>query len=157
MLRDSHEALYERSMTAVFASLNKVLAKRRWGVLGRAEDGEAQPKAGCRYARQSGSVMRRGRVIEIIRPVSLILYESLHDPPCHVRLQLRWQLHPVAEGSLLRLTLRYELNGAAALRKSHWRRRLRAHCRRLLTQIGTELIRDGTECPASAELRGTQN
>jgi hypothetical protein len=140
-------------MTDVFAALTKVLAKRRWGLLGRDGEEETQPRVGCRYARQSGSVLRRGRVMEIIRPVSLVLYETLHDPPCHVRLQLRWHIHPVAAGSLLRLTLRYELNGAAALRRSHWARRLREHCGRLLAQVGTDLMQPAPAHGAHRELR----
>lgn len=144
-------------MTAVFASLNRVLAKRRWGVLGREGEQESRPRVGCSYARQSGSVLRRGRVMEIIRPVSLVLYETLHDPPCNVRLQLRWHIHPVAAGSLLRLTLRYELNGAATLRKQHWARRLRAYCKRLLQQIGTDLMQSTPANEARRELRRQQN
>ena len=145
MPRQQHEARYAHSMTAVFAALNRVLAKRRWGELG---DPEAQPKVGCRYARQSKSVLRRGRVLEVIRPVTFTLYETLYDPPCRVRLQLRWRIHPLDEGSLLHLVLGYQLNGAAALRQRHWNDRLHAHCLRMLKFVGAELARGAAE-PAS--------
>jgi hypothetical protein len=157
LLRECHEALYERSMTAVFAALTTVLAKRRWGLPGRDGEEAMPPRAGCCYARQSGSVLRRGRVMEIIRPVSLVLYETLHDPPCYVRVQLRWHIHPVAAGSLLRLTLRYELNGAAALRRRHWARRLREHCNRMLVQVGTVLMQPTPAHGAHWELRRPRN
>jgi len=98
-----------------------------------------QPKVGCRYARQRKSVLRRGRVLEIIRPVSLTLYETLHDPPCRVRLQLRWRLYSMEAGSLLHLALRYELNGAASLRQGHWHARLQAHCARMLEGVAADL------------------
>jgi hypothetical protein len=137
--RQQHEARYAQPMIAVFTALNRVLAKHRWGVLGRLGEGEAQPKVGCRYARQSRSVLRRGRVLEIIRPVSLTLYETLHDPPCRVRLQLRFRVHPIETGSLLHLALNYQLNGAAALRQRHWHARLHAHCLRMLGLVAVDL------------------
>jgi hypothetical protein len=126
-------------MLEVFAALNRVMAKHRWG--GAVAPGEDPPvaKVGCRYERQSRSVLRRGRVLEVIRPVSLTLYETLHDPPCRVRLQLRWRIHPVDSASLLRLSLRYQLNGAATLRQRHWNARLHAHCERMLAFVAADL------------------
>lgn len=139
MPRQRHEALYMYSMVEVFSALNRVLARHRWGTAADLGTEPLQPKAGSRYERQSRSVLRRGRVLEVIRPVSLTLYETLHDPPCRVRLQLRWRIHPVESGSLLRLSLRYQLNGAATLRQKHWSSRLDAHCRRMLEFVATEL------------------
>jgi hypothetical protein len=141
VLRQDHEARYPDSMHAVFAALNRVLAKHRWGVLGQGDEVDVQPKVGCRYARQSKSVLRRGRVLEVIRPVSLTLYETLYDPPCRVRLQLRWRLHPLDDGSLLHLALSYQLNGAAALRGRHWDVHLHAHCLRMLKFVAADLER----------------
>ena len=109
-------ALLRVDPNAVFAALNRVLGKHRWAVTGHGDEADALPKAGCRYARTRKSVLRRGRVLEIIRPVSLTLYETLYDPPCRVRLQLRWRIHSLDTGSLLHLVLSYQLNGAAALR-----------------------------------------
>jgi hypothetical protein len=136
--RQRHEARYSRPMLEVFAALNKVLAKHRWGSGDPGEE-QYQARIGCRYERQSRSVLRRGRVLEVIRPLSLTLYETLHDPPCRVRLQLRWRLHPLESGSLLRLVLRYQLNGAATLRQRHWDGRLHAHCERVLSFVAAEL------------------
>jgi hypothetical protein len=126
-------------MLEVFSALNRVLAKYRWGTAADLGTEPPQPKVGCRYERQSRSVLRRGRVLEVIRPVSLTLYETLHDPPCRVRLQLRWRIHPIESGSLLRLSLRYQLNGAATLRQKHWSSRLHAHCARMLGFVAADL------------------
>jgi hypothetical protein len=129
--KQRHEARFGEPITDVFNVLVRVLAHRRWG-LGAPDSPDPLPKVGCRYARQSKSVLRRGRVLEVIRPVSLTLCETLHDPPCRVRLKLRWHVYPIEAGSLLRLNLRYELNGAATLRARHWKGRLEAHCARML-------------------------
>jgi hypothetical protein len=153
--RQQHEARYAQPMIAVFMALNRVLAKHRWGVLGRLGEEQTQPKVGCRYARQSRSVLRRGRVLEVIRPVSLTLYETLHDPPCRVRLQLRWRLHPIETGSLLHLILCYQLNGAASLRQRHWHDRLRAHCTRMLEFVATDL--EGPHAGSSSERETAQS
>ena len=157
MPRQNHEARYADSMHAVFAALNRVLGKHRWAVTGQSDETEAWPKAGCRYARTRKSVLRRGRVLEIIRPVSLTLYETLYDPPCRVRLQLRWRIHSLDTGSLLHLVLSYQLNGAAALRARHWHGRLHEHCARMLKFVAAELARAqqvGTTCATSRDSRG---
>jgi hypothetical protein len=54
---------------------------------------------------------------------------------------LRWRLHPIETGSLLHLTLSYQLNGAASLRQRHWHERLQAHCLRMLQFVATDLER----------------
>ena len=157
MPRQDHEARYADSMHAVFAALNRVLGKHRWAVTGHGDEADALPKAGCRYARTRKSVLRRGRVLEIIRPVSLTLYETLYDPPCRVRLQLRWRIHSLDTGSLLHLVLSYQLNGAAALRARHWHGRLHEHCARMLKFVAAELARSqqaGTTCATSRDSRG---
>lgn len=156
MPRQRHEARFAEPITEVFNVLVRVLALRRWG-MGAADAGEPMPKTGCRYARQSRSVLRRGRVLEIIRPVSLTLYETLHDPPCRVRLKLRWHIYPVEAGSLLRLNLRYQLNSAAALRKRHWNGRLHAHCARMLYWVKHNLEQGRIPQGAAAGETGQKN
>jgi hypothetical protein len=141
MPRQDHEARYRDSLHAVFMALNRVLGKHRWAVTGQIDDANALPKAGCRYARNRKSVLRRGRVLEIIRPVSLTLHEILYDPPCRVRLQLRFRVHSLAAESQLHLVLSYQLNGAASMRSRHWHRRLHEHCARMLRFVSAELAR----------------
>jgi hypothetical protein len=141
MPRQDHEARYPDSLQAVFMALNRVLGKHRWAVTGHVDGDEALPKAGCRYARNRRSVLRRGRVLEIIRPVSLTLHETLYDPPCRVRLQLRFRVHSLATESQLHLVLSYQLNGAASMRGRHWQGRLHEHCARMLRFVSAELVR----------------
>jgi hypothetical protein len=154
MPRQDHEARYPDSMHAVFAALNRVLGKHRWAVTGQHGEPDVLPKAGCRYARTRKSVLRRGRVLEVIRPVSLTLYETLYDPPCRVRLQLRWRVHSLCSESLLHLALSYQLNGAAAIRSRHWHVRLDEHCARMLKFVAVELARSrqaAVTCAASRD------
>jgi hypothetical protein len=154
--RQDHEARYPDSMHAVFAALNKVLGKHRWGVTGHLDEADVFPKVGCRYARTRKSVLRRGRVLEVIRPVSLTLYETLYDPPCRVRLQLRWRLHSLCDESLLHLALSYQLNGAAALRSRHWDGRLHEHCTRMLRFVAAELERSRQSTAPCSPSRDSQ-
>jgi hypothetical protein len=157
MPRQDHEARYPDSMHAVFLALNRVLGKHRWAVTGQHDDALALPTAGCRYARNRKSVLRRGRVLEIIRPVSLTLHETLYDPPCRVRMQLRFRVHSLATESLLHLVLSYQLNGAASIRSRHWHGRLHEHCERMLRFVSTELARSrqaAATCSTSRDLRG---
>jgi hypothetical protein len=133
-------------------ALNRVLGKHRWAVTGQEGDA-ALPKAGCRYARNRKSVLRRGRVLEIIRPVSLTLHETLYDPPCRVRLQLRFRVHSLARESLMHLVLSYQLNGAASMRGRHWDGRLHEHCARMLRFVTAELARSRQSAATCATSR----
>lgn len=139
MPRQAHQARFAAPLDAVFSALLKSLAKRRWAE-GTADDPERlAPRVGMRYVNERGSVLRRGRVLECLRPVSLTLYETLFDRPCRVRLKLRWRLEPGETDSLLRLEARYDLNGAATLRHRHWRRQIAAHSIRMLGFVSREL------------------
>jgi hypothetical protein len=139
--RQHHETTFAAPLAAVFAALIGALARHRWAE-GIAADGLPTPRVGCRYANERGSVLRRGRVLECLRPVSLTLDETLIDPPCRVRLRVRWRLEPIDAGCLLRLDVSYELNGAASFRAAHWRRQLGAHCRRMLGFVRARLASD---------------
>ena len=131
MPRQQHEARSERPIAEAFAALVAVVARGRWNpeaVLGPPD----RPPVGMRYAQQRGSVLRTGRIVECIRPVSITLHETLDDSPCRVELKLRWRLEPIEAGSRLHLITSYELKGAAPLRRRHWDKRLRAHCERMI-------------------------
>lgn len=131
MPRQQHEARSDRPIAEAFQALVAVVARGRWNpqaVLGPPD----RPPAGMRYAQQRGSVLRTGRIVECIRPVSITLHETLDDSPCRVELKLRWRLEPVEAGSRLRLMTSYALKGAAPLRRQHWDSRIRAHCGRMI-------------------------
>jgi hypothetical protein len=119
------------ALTEAFAALVDVVGKGRWG--GNAVAlGAAIPEAGCQYAQQRGKVLRRGKVLACLRPVSITLQETLLDPPCCVSLRLHWRIEPTEVGACVLLDARYSLNGAATLRRAHWYERIHGHCARML-------------------------
>ena len=130
MFRQRHEASFERPITAVYQALLTVLARRRWAYEPSLDAG-ARPAVGQRYAVRNGSVVRHGRVVECRQPVLLTLYETLFDPPCRVRLRLRWRLEPCDQATALRLDTSYELNRPASLNRKRWQHEIDAHCARL--------------------------
>ena len=125
--RKKFDCTLDGAVSEVFRALGATLAFRRWQSL---PEWAFLPPAGCRYEYKAGSVLRSGRVVEIIRPVGLTLKEILHDPPCRVVLTMRWRIEPVASGCVVRLAAEYRLNHAAMLRNRHWDRRLTAYFQR---------------------------
>ena len=101
-------------------------------------------KTGCRYEQQRGKVLRRGKVLACLRPVSITLQEMLLDPPCCVQLRLHWRLEPVDDGSCVLLDARYLLNGAATLRRRHWQERISGHCTRMLSALEQRVLGEET-------------
>jgi len=144
VLRQRHEATLAAPITQVFSALIQMLAKSRWGSDQWLEDSDGLPRLGQTYVQRRGSVIRRGRVVECLRPVVVTLYESLFDPPCRVRLRLRWRLEPLEAGSLVLLDASYELNGPAYFNRRHWRSEIHAHCGKLLKALAARLT-DGSQ------------
>lgn len=136
MLQQRHELQLAYPIAPVFTALVGVAGKGRWA---SALAPTQVPRAGSDYIQQSGSVLRRGKVLECLRPVSMTLQETLHDPPCRVSLRLHWRLEPTESGAHLLLDARISLNGAAALRRRHWDERIRAHCERMLGSVRAHL------------------
>ena len=131
MLKQRHEIEVGCALTDAFTALVDVVAKGRWG--GSAlVIGTTLPNPGRCYEAQRGKVLRRGRVLACLRPVSMTLQETLLDPPCCVSLRLHWRIEPKDEGACVLLDARYSLNGAAALRRRHWYERIHGHCARML-------------------------
>ncbi len=139
MVRQRHEATLAAPMTEVFSALVQMLARSRWASEQRPAGSGRLPRVGQTYVQRRGSVIRRGRVVECLRPVVLTLYESLFDPPCRVRLRLRWRLEPLDTGSLVLLDANYELNGPAYLNRHHWRSEIHTHCGKLQTALAARL------------------
>jgi hypothetical protein len=133
-----HETLLDVPMTNVFAALIDVAARGRWGAARLVLDAPL-PRVGCIYAQQRGTVFRRGKVLECLRPVSLTLQETLFDPPCCVKLRLHWRLEPLEAGACVLLDARYSLNGAAVLRRKHWHGRIHGHCSRMLGALRPQI------------------
>ncbi len=139
MVRQRHEATLAAPMTEVFSALIQMLARSRWASDERSAGSGRLPRVGHAYVQRRGSVIRRGRVVECLRPVLLTLHESLFDAPCRVRLRLRWRLEPLDTGSLVLLDANYELNGPAYLNRRHWRREIHTHCGKLLKALAARL------------------
>jgi len=136
--RQRHETRLEVPITNAFAALIDVVARGRWGGARIVLDAQ-QPRPGCLYAQQRGTVFRRGKVLECLRPVAITLQETLLDPPCCVKLRLRWRLEPLETGSCVLLEARYTLNGAALLRRKHWYERIHGHCLRMLGALRPQI------------------
>jgi hypothetical protein len=142
MQRQRHEAQFAFPITPVFTALVDVVGKGRWGTVLVGQG--SQPRSGSGYAQQRGKVLRRGKVLECLRPVSMTLQETLLDPPCCVKLRLHWRLEPLDSGACLLLDARFSLNGAASLRRRHWNARIHAHCERMLGSVRTRLSAEET-------------
>jgi hypothetical protein len=142
VLKQRHEMQLKCPLTEAFAALVEVVAKGRWG--GAAIDGATTPRPGCRYEQQRGKVLRRGKVLACLKPVSITVQEMLLDPPCCVQLRLHWRLEPVEHGSRVLLDARYLLNGAATLRRRHWHERISGHCARMLSALEQRVLAEET-------------
>lgn len=139
MPRQRHETRLEAPITSVFSALIDVVARGRWGAARIVLDAP-QPRPGCEYAQQRRTVLRRGKVLECLRPVKLTLDETLLDRPCRVQLRLKWRLEPLETSSCVLLEASYTLNGAAALRRRHWDVRIHGHCLRMLGSLEPQVV-----------------
>jgi hypothetical protein len=134
VLKQRHEIELGCALTDAFMALVDVAARGRWG--GSAlVFGTTLPQAGRHYEQQRGKVLRRGKVLACLKPVSITLEETLLDPPCCVKLRLHWRIEPKDDGTCVLLDARYALNGAAALRRRHWYERIHGHCARMLIAL----------------------
>jgi hypothetical protein len=140
VFRERQEATYAMPVTAVFAALLDVLARRRWAAESWYDPGRPRPPVGQRYVCRNGAVVRQGRIVECLQPVLLTLYESLFDPPCRVRLRLRWRLEPMETGTSVLLDARYELNRTAFLNRARWHGEISGHFARILTAVERALV-----------------
>lgn len=121
----------------VFAALVRTLGFRRWTpAAGRPG---FVPARGIRFRHRVGTVLRAGRIVEVMEPTVITLKEILRDPPCRVGLKMRWRIEPQVTVCFVRLTVRYRLNHAAFFRRRHWDRRLRLHFHRQFSFLAENL------------------
>ena len=109
----------------IFTALVRTLSFRRWSRA--AVRAGLMPGRGLRYRYQAGTVLRAGRVVEVMNPVVITMKEILRDTPCRVGLKMRWRIEPGVSVCVVRLSVRYRLNHAAIVRRAHWERRLSIH------------------------------
>jgi hypothetical protein len=136
--KQHHETLLGCALTEAFTALLAVVGQGRWAAT-TLDPYAAPPASGSQYAQQRGKVLRRGKVLACLRPVSITLQETLLDPPCCVRLRLHWRLEPTERGACVLLDARYSLNGAATFRRRHWDERIRGHCSRMLDALNSSV------------------
>jgi hypothetical protein len=100
-------------------------------------------------------VLRRGKVLECLRPVKLTLEETLLDRPCRVQLRLKWRLEPLETSLCVLLEASYTLNGAAALRRRHWDQRIDGHCTRMLGALRPQIAAAQRALSIAPQVRAT--
>jgi hypothetical protein len=139
--RQTYHVRIEATVGEIFDALGRTLAFRRWPS-SAVSVGASLPDSGTRYRFQTGGIRRAGRIVEVIRPVSITLKETLNDPPCGVVLTMRWRIEPGTDSSCsVRLSAEYRLNHASRLRARHWDRRLRLHFQNQFSHLGDNVRR----------------
>jgi hypothetical protein len=147
MLEQSFELRLSNPIADVFAALAAVVSVGRWDSLIDADTQRSVPRRGCRYCTLRRGRVCRGQVIECLRPVSLIVSESLHRSPSHVQLRMKWRIEPLSSGTLLVHDVKATLNRAAALKRRNWERKLQSDGARLFAQIADRLQACETDHP----------
>jgi hypothetical protein len=132
MLDQYHETRLEQSMAAVFTALLSTLAVGRWDSELDNERTSYVPRRGCRYSFIRKGRLCRGQVLECLRPVSLVLRESLHRSPSRVDLRCKWRVEPVDDATLLKYEVKAVLNRAAGLHRRNWEQKLARDWARLV-------------------------
>ena len=152
MLTQYHETRLSEPIAAVFAALLGALARGRWAVAAAPEELKALPRTGFEYSARSNGRLRRGQVVECLRPVSIVLFETLQRSPSFVRVQQRWRVQPLSSDTRLSCDLRATLNHVANLHKRNWEARFEREVLRLIDGVRVELATDGPHREASGSI-----
>lgn len=141
MLERTYELRLSEPIADVFSALAATIAVGRWDTLIDADDQSGLPRRGCRYCTQRRGRVYRGQVIECLRPVSLIISETLHRSPSHVQMRMKWRIEPISDGTILIHEVRAALNRAAGLKRRNWERKIASDASQIFTGIITRLQR----------------
>jgi hypothetical protein len=139
MLEHRREIRFMAPIAPVFSALARALAAGRWDAAIDARDGIYVPRRGCRYSVQRKGRLCRGQVLECLRPVSLIVQETLYRGPSRVAIRYKWRVEPVDGGAVLECEIRALLNRAASLHRRNWEQKIARDCARLLAAVGQRL------------------
>lgn len=139
MLELHHEARLAQPIAVVFTTLLRALGRGRWTSAGGLEDITALPRSGFQYSARQHGRLRRGEVIECLRPVSIVMLETLHKVPSCVRVHQRWRVQPLPADTRLSCDLRASLNRIANLHRRQWEARLAREVDRLLEDVRADL------------------
>lgn len=161
MLVHTDERRLPESMAEVFGALLLAVAPGRWNNDLAGENTRAQaPRMGCRYSAQRRGRLCRGEVLECLRPVSLVIRESLHRSPSCVDLRLQWRLQPVDGGTIVRYQVSAVLNRAANIKRANWQKKLRRDSDRMLAimcRVLQDRQRDQSATGSIGQTRGNNN
>ena len=139
MLELHHDAILTEPIAIVFTALLRVLGRGRWTNKAGLEEFTALPRSGFRYSARHNGRLRRGEVVECLRPVSIVVLETLQKPPSCVRVRQRWRVQPLVADTRLSCDLSASLNRIANLHRSHWEARFMREVGRLLDDVRSDL------------------
>ena len=139
MLEHRREIRFAAPIASVFSALVRALAAGRWDAAIDARDGVYVPRRGCRYSVQRKGRLCRGQVLECLRPVSLIVQETLYRGPSRVAIRYKWRVEPIDGGALLECEIRALLNRAANLHRRNWEQKIARDCSRQFAAVGQRL------------------
>jgi hypothetical protein len=154
MLEHRREIRFSAPIAPVFSALLGALAAGRWDGAIDARDALYVPRRGCRYSVQRKGRLCRGQVLECLRPVSLIVQETLYRGPSRVAIRSKWRLEPIDGGALLKCEIRALLNRAANLHRRNWEQKLARDCARQLAAVRQRLETANQRQRAAAGVTG---
>ena len=155
MLERYHEERLAEPIAVVFAALVRALARERWASVAALEDISPLPRSGFRYSVRQHGRWRHGQVIECLRPVSIVLLETLQRSPSCVRVRQRWRVQPLPSETRLSCDLKAHLNRIANLKRRRWIRRFDVELCRIVAAVRIDLDREAQR--ASAGTIGQSN
>lgn len=132
---------FEAPMSAVFGALVRALGEGRWLAAQDADDALAMPHSGLRYSARRNGYVCSGEVLECLRPVSVVLQESLTRARSGADCRQRWRVEPLTDATRVCCELRASLSRIARLQKRAWQGRLSARCERALVDMRETLAR----------------
>jgi hypothetical protein len=133
-------ARYEHSMSAVFTALALELGRERW--LQNRDSDVRLPRAGLEFGYRRRQRCCTGKVLECLRPVSLILLERYQGPAGCIVARQRWRIDPLESATRLRCELQIETNRFARLQQRFWHQHFRILAQRTCHEIALRLRRD---------------
>ncbi len=139
MLEQHRELRVAEPIAIAFAALAASVSIGRWDSSLDVGSGNSMPREGCRYCVRMGGALRRGQVLECLRPVSLVLHETHTHSASRLRLRLKWRIEPVPDGTVIFGDTQAILNGAALLRRRKWERLLDGESSRVLASVERRL------------------
>ena len=133
-------ARYEHSISTVFAALAMELGRERW--LQRQDKELRLPQAGLEFGYRRRQRCCTGKVLECLRPVSIILVERHQGPAGCIIARQRWRVEPLDAFTRLRCELQIQTNRFARLQQRFWHRHLRILAQRTCQRVATRLHHD---------------